>query len=60
MKSILKFCQWYMEVAILITRIIQSLYYAPAGRYSENADRGHSIIQVTILVASQYQVSRDV
>jgi hypothetical protein len=34
-----------------VTRIIQSLYYAPAGRYitssSESADRGHSIIQVT-------------
>ena len=34
-----------------ITRIIQSLYYAPAGRYinssSDSADRGRSIIRVT-------------
>jgi hypothetical protein len=34
-----------------ITRIIQSLYYAPAGRYinSDSADRGRSIIQVKVL-----------
>jgi len=34
-----------------VTRIIQSLYYAPAGRYinssSDSADRGRSIIRVT-------------
>ena len=30
-----------------ITRIIQSLYYAPAGRSSDSADRGRSIIRVT-------------
>jgi hypothetical protein len=29
-----------------ITRIIQSLYYAPAGRY-DSADKGRSIIRVT-------------
>ena len=29
-----------------LTRIIQSLYYAPAGR-SDSADRGRSIIRVT-------------
>ena len=32
---------------LLVIRIIQTLYYAPAGRYS--ADRGRSIIRVTFL-----------
>ena len=36
---------------VSVARIIQSLYYAPAGRYinssSDSADRGCSIIQVT-------------
>jgi len=36
---------------VSVTQIIQSLYYAPAGRYinssSDSADRGCSIIQVT-------------
>jgi hypothetical protein len=33
---------------IILTRIIQSLYYAPATSSSESADRGRSIIQVTL------------
>ena len=36
---------------LLITRIIQSLYYAPAGRSSsDSADRGRSIIRVNFLI----------
>jgi hypothetical protein len=49
---------WKMSHTIYVTRIIlrplsiiQSLYYAPAGRYinssSDSADRGRSIIRVT-------------
>jgi hypothetical protein len=30
----------------ILTRIIQSLYYAPVGRHSDSADRGRSIIRV--------------
>jgi hypothetical protein len=36
-----------LYLASLVTRIIQSLYYAPAGRYIKHADRGRSIIRVT-------------
>ena len=39
-----------LSITLLLTRIIQLLYYAPAGRYtssSESADRGRSIIRVT-------------
>jgi len=39
------------HVPVSVTRIIQSLYYAPGGRYinssSDSADRGRSIIRVT-------------
>ena len=37
---------YHKTVPVKLTRIIQSLYYAPAGRYtSDNADRGRSIIR---------------
>jgi hypothetical protein len=38
-----------LSFALLLTRIIKSLYYSPASRCSESADRGRGIIQVTLL-----------
>jgi hypothetical protein len=40
----------------ILTRIIQSLYYAPVGRHSDSADRGRSIIRVKSIrdFSSQY------
>ena len=36
----------------VLTRIIQSLYYSPASRCSERADRGRSIIQVSWMLSN--------
>ena len=36
----------------MLTRIIQSLYYSPASRCSESADRGRSIIQVSWMLSN--------